>query len=239
MNDNTRGEAERSVPESRPMRKRSRSWWAWGTAAAAVLAVGLVATSGLGGDPTDEGDQVVPPESVDLQFGTPTPTPAPTPSLPLAEETPSRIAAAEPEPAESWQPGVQSRSVGIADPVGFDDGVRAEVTGLESVRGLASMPGEVAGPALRVTVQLTNSTSEPVDLSSALVQLYFGERATPGIALSGPGVAPFAGVLEPGYAMSGTYVITCPVDERELVQVTVSYAPGAGVVAFEGSAPAA
>lgn len=251
MNE-TFGDEPRSAAADNGLEKKKRGRlrraWIAGAAAVGVIAVAATAIAmdvargpeGSGSrQPGPVATQAAPPPPTEgkVRFSTPVPTRAPRVSGPPAVETPSRMQAAAPDPDETWHPGAQGKAVGIDEADTFETGVRAEIVTLEAVDGVAAIPGEVAGPALRITVELTNSTSESIDLDLVLVQLYYGEDATPGIGLSGPGAAPFAGVLEPGYAISGTYVITCPPGARDLIQVTVSHAPEGGIVAFEGAAP--
>ncbi len=121
------------------------------------------------------------------------------------------------------------------DEVGkFGTGLSVKVVGTEAVAGESKVRGEIAGPAVRVTVQATNNTAEEISLARSQVEVTYGETRNPGVVLSGPGVKPFPASLAPGDSARATYVYGIPVDERELVQIVVFYSTDAPVVVFEG-----
>ena len=114
-------------------------------------------------------------------------------------------------------------------------GLTASITEVEAVKGQARGIGEVAGPALRFTVKVTNTGSKPVDLNLALVNVYYGAKKTPASQLSGPGMSPLPQKVKSGSA-SGRYVFGVPEDERGNVLVEFSYDVKAPTVIFRGSA---
>ena len=59
-------------------------------------------------------------------------------------------------------------------------GVTAKVAKIEKVTGESVLPGEVAGPGLRLTVVVHNGTDEALDLRGAVLNLYLGKDRTPG-----------------------------------------------------------
>ncbi|WP_409329156.1 hypothetical protein [Trujillonella humicola] len=159
------------------------------------------------------------------------------PALPPA---PSSAPAPEPTP----EPPLEGSDAlpPTQDPVALDqtaavgDGVTVDVVGLEGIEGAATGPGNVAGPALRVTVRLTNGTPEPVSLDGTAVDLRYGFDQAPASPLEDPSQVRFSGVVEPGASAEGTYVFSVPVDARDAVTVIVGYAPGAPFVVLTGSA---
>jgi hypothetical protein len=140
---------------------------------------------------------------------------------------------------------VPTGTVAIADPIppdevgDFGTGVTAEIVTIEAVEGVAQLPGEISGPALRVRVQLTNDSDQVVNLSRVLVDVTYGPDRTPGLALGEPGAEPFIGELASGRSAEGVYVFRVPDDERGQVQVYVSYDVEAPTLVFEGPAPRA
>ena len=116
------------------------------------------------------------------------------------------------------------------------EGVVVRVTKLESVDGVAEGPGEVAGPAIRTTVTVTNNTDEAVPLAPALVNLYYGADKTPAGELSGPNAAPFEGVVEPGATVTGQNVFAVPADSRGRVTVEVFISVDVPILQFTGAA---
>lgn len=164
-------------------------------------------------------------------------TPVETPTAPAPGE-PGGGATDDVDPAAPYAP-VTEPAVALDQPASFATGVTAELTKVESVDGEAQGPGEVAGPAVRVTVRLTNGTAAAVPLTQAVVNVYAGQDLAPGEPLSGPGGKPFTGTLQPGATATGVYVFNVPADQRDRLQVTVSYDPTVTTVLFEGAGPTA
>jgi hypothetical protein len=161
---------------------------------------------------------------------------------PAGESTPSpdQGATAAPEtdpaapPADAGAVPPVETPVEIDAPATFDASVTAEVTQVESVQGEAQGPGEIGGPALRVSISLANGTGRDVDLDTSVVALFYGADDIPAAELSGPGAERFQGTLKAGATASGVYVFRVPADERD-IRITVSYSPTDTTVAFEGS----
>jgi len=112
-------------------------------------------------------------------------------------------------------------------------GVR--VTSIEAVEGEAVVPGEIAGPALRVTVEVDNTTEDAIDLRTATVTLSYGDPLQPGNPISKPAGAAFPDSVEPGDDASGTFVFEVPKEQRNRVQIAVDLSIDDPIVAFEGS----
>ncbi|AEE47157.1 hypothetical protein [Cellulomonas fimi] len=169
---------------------------------------------------------------------TPDPSaPVVTPTIPAPGE-PGGGATDDADPAAPFEPRTED-AVPLDRPAAFDSGVTAELVRVEAVAGEAEGPGEVAGPAVRVTVRLTNGTAAAVPLTSTVVNVYGGTDRAPAEPLSGPGAKPFTGTLEPGASATGVLVFNVPADQRDPLQVTVSYDPTVTTVLFEGTGPAA
>jgi len=126
-------------------------------------------------------------------------------------------------------------------PVGFDqqaavgDGIVADVVQIEAIDGTGVGPGNIAGPALRMTIRITNGTTGPVSLDGVAVDLAHGEEQLPASPIADPSSAPFAGSLGPSESREGVYVFTVPTDDRELVTLSVGYQAGAPFMVFTGS----
>ncbi len=95
-------------------------------------------------------------------------------------------------------------------------------------------PGNIAGPALRVTVRVENGTAEPVALGGVAVNLAYGPDRTPASPLDDPSQHPFATMVEPGQSAEGVYVFTVPADARDQVHIEVGYEAGAPLLQFTG-----
>ncbi|PTU54831.1 hypothetical protein DBB34_17460 [Sphaerisporangium cinnabarinum] len=114
------------------------------------------------------------------------------------------------------------------------DGVAVRLAQVEHVEGEAVAAGETSGPAVRLTVEVTNGTDAPLDLSYAVVNAYTGEDRVPAGRLVQPGGRPFEGELAPGESGTGVVLFSIPDADRDDVTVAVEYAPGTSTVVFRG-----
>lgn len=225
----------------------------------AVLAVAAAVVTGLAvavvvRDDADPGPATSP-DSAPTASAVPSPSPSPdrtpqsrqSPQSPPSPPSPQRPEPAEPTASDPFPPGsLETVSVGPAvtrppvpldEPASFGNGLVARLTGLEAVQGEARGPGEIAGPALRVVVELRNTGGRAVSLERSVVTVSHGREPAPGVSLSGPGVRPLAGSLRAGDSATGSYVFGIPEDDRAHIQVTISVDASRPTVLFEGSAP--
>jgi hypothetical protein len=117
----------------------------------------------------------------------------------------------------------------------FASGVAVTVTKVRPVDARAVGPGEVGGPALALTVKVTNGSNDTLDLSTVTVDLSGADKA-PGILTSGDPSKPLRGTLEPDDSALGTYVFTIAKANRKPVTVQVQYGNGQTVLQFSGNA---
>jgi len=204
-------------------RDASGRWWpgVLGLVVLAVIAI-VIAVAVVGGN-------------------TSSPDPTPTPSETSAAATETTTASPSPssaEPVASAEAPVPSD-----EPVPFDAdaalgtelGVR--LIGLESVQGEASQPGEVAGPSVRFSVEISNPGSEAISLESVAVNAYYGADRVPAILLQEPGGSPFPQTVGAGGSVQGVYVFSIPDSERDTVTLTVDLASQQAQTIFSGVAP--
>jgi hypothetical protein len=116
-----------------------------------------------------------------------------------------------------------------------DDGIAVRVSRIESVDGEAQGPGEIAGPALRVSVEVENTSGEDVAMDLALTNLYYGKDRMPASTLSGPGSRPLPGSLAAGDKASGRYVFGVPARGRNPLVVEFSLRADRPTILFEGN----
>jgi hypothetical protein len=116
-----------------------------------------------------------------------------------------------------------------------EDGMQVALTKIERVAGEAVQPGEVAGPAVRVTVTVTNGTGSEFNTSALVVNAYVGKDRAPAGSLVSPGGVPFLGQLAPGESTYGVYLFTIPESQRSDVTITVDYSTKAAMVVFRGT----
>jgi hypothetical protein len=190
-----------------------------------LVAVGVAVGLTRGSGPEGAGaDSASPTAGASSPASTTTPGPDATPGQTADEELP----ASGPDAQE-------------APPVGLDaspvvaPGVTLRVKGVTGVDGTASLPGEVSGPAVRVELELTNSSGASVDLASTVVGLAYGAERIPANTFS-TGTSSLVGPLDTGSSTTGVYVFAVPTDEQGTLRLSVDYMVGVPVVVFEGSA---
>ena len=113
--------------------------------------------------------------------------------------------------------------------------VTSAVVGIKSISGTASGPGEIAGPALEVTIRIDNGSAALLNLNGVAVNLA-NAKGDPASPLSSPPAAPFAGTLRPGASSAGTYVFSVGSALRNPVSISISYSTDTPVVVFVGKA---
>lgn len=114
----------------------------------------------------------------------------------------------------------------------FGTGVKAKIVSKKAIEMKNVLPGEIAGPAVAITVEYTNGTDKPVSLANTIVSLnYSGQEAS---SFSGEPAKNPPESLAPGKKATGVYVFGVPKDGRKNVLIRVAYAPTAPVVEFKG-----
>lgn len=117
-------------------------------------------------------------------------------------------------------------------------GVTATISTMESVQGEARGIGEIAGPALRFTLTITNDTDKVLSMASALVNVTFGADESPAAELSGPGTRAFPGSVAAGATATAVYVFSVPPDSRDDVRIYFNLEAETPIASFAGRAPA-
>jgi hypothetical protein len=130
-------------------------------------------------------------------------------------------------------PVTTAPAVGLTDTADFGGQVSARITQVNAIQAAATLPGEVSGPAVAVTLEISNSSARAIGLDSVTVTLTDAAGDPAGSIAADP-AAPLSGVLDAGAAKSGTYVFTVPADQRNPVTVTATYSSGAPTLVFTG-----
>ncbi|MDY0985757.1 hypothetical protein SOM10_17790 [Microbacterium sp. CFBP9023] len=217
--------------ESSPGLPGSRRWW-WigGAAALAIVVISAVGiANGWGsGAPTTEGDSHQNP----TVSGSPSPAPSGSPS---PGESPT---ASPEEEGDDVPPAVEPRVT--APPVGLDqpaqpaEGVRVSLASIIAISGQASVPGEVEGPALQVTVDVANLSDDEALTDTMIVNVYYGPERTPANILVRPRKdLPLQ--IPAGETAEGVYAFSVPEAARGQVVVEVDLSVDLPVVLFEGA----
>lgn len=157
-----------------------------------------------------------------------TPTRTPEPSIAGPFTTPPTATPTESDALPELKP------VDPGAAVEGRDGMQVKLTSIEAVTGQAVQPGEVAGPAIRVKVTITNGTDREFNTDTVVVNAYYGGQRTPADTLVRPGGVPFYGRVAPGQSTYGIYLFRVPLDQRKSVTVTVDYLADVPAVVFHG-----
>ena len=115
-------------------------------------------------------------------------------------------------------------------PVNVGPGARTVLVTSQSVTVAGRGPGELSGPGVALTLQVTNGTGRALDLRTVTVSASVtGQEASASDA--GPS-RPFAGTLAAGRTATGVYVFVLPAGARRPIAVEVSLAPQLPVARF-------
>ena len=150
-----------------------------------------------------------------------TPVPAPTPGN-ITSEVPSGVIKT-------------AAPVSLNATADFGGSVTGKLAKVESITATAKLPGEVAGPAVRITVEIDNGSASTIDLRLTTVNVTTS-GGVPGVPITGNGTNVFTGSLAPGKSAQGIYVLSVPTANRNPITVSVSYSTSANVLLFVGSA---
>ena len=216
-----------NVPSDTPVVRSSRRR----AAVAAVLAVVAAAlvvlaltTGGSGSDPA-----AASPATATSAAPTAAPT---TVALAPAADTPAPTGPT----TDADEPPASLAPVPLDQPAAVGDGVTARVVSLDAVDATGVGPGNVTGPALRVTVALTNGTADALPLGGVAVDLASGPELVPASPVNDPSAAPFSGTVAAGGTAQGVYVFSIAAADRADVTLSVGYEAGAPVLVFTGTA---
>lgn len=214
---------------------RPRRWGTIALIAALAAVVGTVVVLGVvdhatgAGHPAARGSSAAEPPSASATSPVSSARPVSTsaPSTRSTPPPPAAVAAATPQPTRTAQ---------LTVPAVIVHALTARVTRIEAVQGIAQGPGEIAGPALRFTIRITNSTGHAVDLSNTVVNAYSGPHGVPATQLESPGGMSFPRSVAAGRSVVGVFVFTVPPAQRSDVEVTVDTSVHNPVIAFRGDA---
>jgi hypothetical protein len=160
----------------------------------------------------------------------PLPPADPGHSVALATAPPTAV----PAPVVAELPGLPKAlpAVPLDQPTAYGDGTSARIASIRAFDARGMGAGEFSGPALAVTVAITNTSSAPVSLDTVAVNLYAG--ATRAATLKDGATAPFHGSLAPGATATAVYPFSVPVAARDAVTVTVGISATTGRAVFSG-----
>ncbi|WP_152230723.1 hypothetical protein [Georgenia ruanii] len=118
----------------------------------------------------------------------------------------------------------------------LEPAVSARLVGLGVTQAEGHGPGDLSGDAYAVTVEITNGSGRPLDMSNVVVTLDAAD-GTPASPVQGdPDAKPMMGKLPPGKATTGTYLFSLPRTGDTGVRVSFTYAAGTPTAIFSGDA---
>ncbi|RPF22762.1 hypothetical protein [Myceligenerans xiligouense] len=115
-----------------------------------------------------------------------------------------------------------------------DHDLSVKLGAIERTEAEPSMPGEIAGPAIRVEVAVSNAGGTYHALGASVVNLYYGPDRIPASSLSGSGQEDLPDSVPGGQTVTGTYEFTVPDDRSGRVLVEIDVDPQLHVALFEG-----
>ncbi len=174
---------------------------------------------------------------------TSTPTRSTAPDTPATDEVATAVPtlAVEPaavDPAAEVVPVAdfaELPAVELAARADYGNGVTGSVVDIEAVQAEAHGIGEIAGPAVVVTVEL-RAGREQIDLGDVVVNLYGPSGAAAPTAAGDPHHRPFEGSLRAGESARAAYVLR-PAEPDAVARITVAYSGAVPAVTFEGPLP--
>lgn len=128
---------------------------------------------------------------------------------------------------------VPTESAKIDAPVDFETGVTVSLKSVKSTTVTARTPGEISGPAVVVTVAISNDSTDTVNVDSAVVSLT-ADKGGFGVGTTAGDPKPLAGDIAPGKSVTGTYVFMLDPAKGRSVTVSVNYGAGEPVAVFTG-----
>lgn len=155
--------------------------------------------------------------------GAPATTPVPAPGGGNVDETVAPV------------PETTAAAVPLTRAAEFGGKVSARITSVKAITAKAQGPGEITGPAVAVTLQVTNGSKRALEVDRVTVNLA-DSHGNPGSPMSSDPASPFSGSIEPGGRATGTYVFSVGADLRSPITLSMSYTTEAPVVLFVGDA---
>lgn len=112
-------------------------------------------------------------------------------------------------------------------------GVQTSLT-VKGITATATLPGDVSGPAIQVTVTVVNNGKTAIDTSMMLVTALDAQGVS-GVPFTGPPTKRIVSSIAPGKSATGVYALSLPTNGRSKVTVEVSVNPNLATASFVGA----
>lgn len=126
-------------------------------------------------------------------------------------------------------------TVPLSKTASYRSGIGVALVSIAPSTAKARNIGEVSGPALTITVKVTNNSDMAADISAVIVNV-FDRTGAPCNQIQNDKLHQFGGKLAPGKSAEGQYQFTIAKDRRNPIAVQVIYAGGEPVAVFRGNA---
>lgn len=208
------------MAESRESQRRRLSVPGWiGAILAVVLLVAGVVWGVLSNMPADGSGPGAAPTVTTTPQPTDFETPTPGATTPVTK------------PGESVEVPLDKPSAPV-------EGAVVEVAGLKSLTAGRDIPGESSGPAVEVTVRITNKGDKAMDTAGSNVTLtYGGDERLPAVALTGDQTTVWPTSIAAGASADAVFLFSVPLAPEGDIRVIVDLLASAPDVVFVGPRP--
>lgn len=215
------------MADTREDPRRRMGWKAWvGIGLAAAIVLGLLVWAMISFRPAAEA----------------------TGSTPTAPSTATATATASPQPTEFTAPtpgATDSVSkpdepveVALDEPAEPVEDVVVDVTSIEAVTAGRELPGESSGPAVAVSVRISNNGATPLDTGGSNVNLtYGGDERVPAVAVTDDDATVWPTTIAPGATATATFFFAVPDAPEGDIRVIVDLLATTPDVVFVGPRP--
>lgn len=210
------------MAESRTESQRRMGWRGWALIALiAVLLVGGIVWGVL----ANRGSEQAGPGATSGPEATPT-------------AQPTEFATPTPGTTDTVAKPDDAAEVPLDEPAPAVEGVVAEVTAIEAVTAGGDIPGEPSGPAVQVTLRLTNGSDQAIDTAGANVTMtYGGDDRLPASGITGEGTSIWPESIPAGGSADAVFQFAVPSSPEGDVRVIVDILASAPNVIFVGPRP--
>lgn len=151
---------------------------------------------------------------------------------------PTSVEAPQPGKTEPVEKPPATSEAAFDEEVTVADSLHVEVVSVEAVEAGRDIPGEKAGPAVKVVISVQNSGDAPVDTAGVSVNLtYDGDNFTPAPEVLDDTSSVLAATIPPGGSGQGTYLFSVPLDSDGNVRIMVDVLASEPDVVFAGPRP--